>query len=105
MRSFSFTKSSRPTKGEEISQGSSDNHLQHASKEKSEIGAVRQPLVAVRSEVQNQQTPPGDAQRQVEPENEIEYPHGLKLATISIAVALSVFLVALVSFYCGPFTS
>jgi hypothetical protein len=33
---------------------------------------------------------------QVHPDDHPEYPHGLKLATITIAVALSVFLVALV---------
>jgi hypothetical protein len=99
MRSLLFTKSSRQTSGEKTSQASTDNHLQHASKEKHDIGVVHQPLEGVQSEEQNGQYPPGDVQRQIQPEDEIVYPHGLKLATISIAVALSVFLVALVSLH------
>lgn len=97
MRSLLFSKSSPPTSGEKTSQASTDNHLQHASKEKSEIGVVHQPLGVVQSEEQNGESPPGDVQGQIHPEDEIVYPHGLKLVTISIAVALSVFLVALVS--------
>ena len=34
----------------------------------------------------------------VQPDDHPEYPHGLKLATITVAVALSVFLVALVRY-------
>jgi hypothetical protein len=99
MRSLLFTKSSRQTSGEKTSQAGTGNHLQHASKEKNEIGVAHQPLAVVQSEEQNVQSPPGDVQGQIQPEDEIVYPHGLKLATISIAVALSVFLVALVSLH------
>lgn len=99
MRSLLFTKSSAHTSGEKTEQASTDNHLQHATKEKNEIGVVHQPLEGVQNEEQNGQSPPGDVQGQIQPEDEIVYPHGLKLATISIAVALSVFLVALVSLH------
>jgi hypothetical protein len=99
MRSLLFMKSSRQTSGEKTEHASTDNHLQHASKEKNEVGIVHQPLGVVQSEEQNGQSPPGDIQGQIQPEDEIVYPHGLKLATISIAVSLSVFLVALVSLH------
>jgi hypothetical protein len=99
MRSLLFSKSSPPTSGEKTSQASTDNHLQHASKEKNVIGVVHQPLEGVQNEEQNGESPPGDVQSQIQREDEIVYPHGLKLATISTAVALSVFLVALVSLH------
>jgi hypothetical protein len=63
------------------------------------IGVVHQPLEGVQNEEQNGESPPGDVQSQIQREDEIVYPHGLKLATISTAVALSVFLVALVSLH------
>jgi hypothetical protein len=99
VRSLLFTKKSPSSSGEKTSQASTDNHLQHASKEKNEIGVAHQPLGVLQSEEQNGQSPPGDVKGQIQPEDEIVYPHGLKLATISIAVALSVFLVALVSLH------
>jgi hypothetical protein len=99
MRSLLFSKSSPQTSREKAEHVSTDNHLQHTSKKKNEIGVVHQPLGVVQSEEQNGKSPPGDVQGQIQPEDEIVYPHGLKLATIAIAVALSVFLVALVSLH------
>ena len=94
----SITKSSRQDLEDKPSPAIPQAHIENIAEcdQKNEIDTVQQTIVAIQSEEENSPPSPQNADAQVQPEDEIVYPHGLKLATITVAVAISVFLVALV---------
>jgi hypothetical protein len=93
MRSFSFGKTTKKESTEKQSSSVSNQPKTHVQGEKPVTKSQSAP---VQFEQVITTTNPEDSEHHFQPNNEPEYPHGFALATITIAVAVSVFLVALV---------
>ena len=101
MRSPFSTESSPQSPGEKALHVSQHSQIHRTVEKKDETSVTFPTPLVLHNEERNQQLPSGNAQAQTSPQDEIAYPHGVKLTTITVAVALSVFLVALVSL-AGP---
>jgi len=93
MRSFSFRKT---TEGDLTEKQSSPVSHESQAHVHSQNPVIKSPSVLVQSEHGTTMTNPENSRGQVQPTDEPVYPHGFALATITVAVAVSVFLVALV---------